>query len=345
MPTREEINALIRKEQNSKRLFDAVNRGDKEAAKDLLELGPDEININVKNRYDQTPLHIAAEKGCTETVELLLKEGADINAENSDGQTPLHEAVWNGYTETVKLLLDKKANVNTKDNYGKTALDYASERSHNDSERSHNDIVGILIQRIRQQKNSQNLLDALKRGDKEAVEILLELGPNEIDINDEECGVTPLHLASSIGYIDIIRMLLEKGADINAQDNYGQTPLYYASGQNNVEIVRMLLEGGADIEAKDKSGETVLYQAVRSKNAEMIELLLNRGADIEAKDNSGETALDLAARYEYHDIAVMLKQKNMHQEQSSNHSPSKPSPRPSKARLGKNSKKLKGPKR
>ena len=96
--------------------------------------------------------------------------------------------------------------------------------------------------------------------------------------------------------IDIINILLEKGADINAKDNYGRTPLMHAIQYGcSEEVIKILLEKGADINAKDNYGWTPLMHAIHECECEcskeVIKILLEKGADINAKNNYGWTPL------------------------------------------------------
>ena len=106
--------------------------------------------------------------------------------------------------------------------------------------------------------------------------------------------------------IDIINILLEKGADINAKDNYGWTPLVQAihececgcECECSKEVIKILLEKGADINAKDNYGRTPLMHAIQyGCSEEVIKILLEKGADINAKDNYGRTPLMHAIQY------------------------------------------------
>ena len=82
-------------------------------------------NVSIKDRIGSTPLHSAATQGHTDTVELLLNSGAYVNSKDDNGSTPLHDAATEGHTETVELLLNKGAKINRKDGLGDTPLHYA----------------------------------------------------------------------------------------------------------------------------------------------------------------------------------------------------------------------------
>ena len=88
-----------------------------------------------------------------------------------------------------------------------------------------------------------------------------------------------------------IKYLIERGADVNAKEEYGNTPLHWASIENHIELAKLLIERGADVNAKRNDGETPLHQASWKNRIETAKLLLERGADLEAKCNRGKTPL------------------------------------------------------
>lgn len=125
------------------------------------------------------------------------------------------------------------------------------------------------------------------------VRLLLEKGA-DIEARDKE-GNQPLYYAVIMDNKDMVRLLLEKGADIEARNKEGNQALYYALVLNYKAMLRLLLDKGADVEAKDKLGNTALFNAVISEKEAIIRLLLEKGADVEAKNISGVTARELAS--------------------------------------------------
>ncbi len=93
----------------------------------LIEKGAD---VNLKDRYGETPLHYAAENGSTRMAEFLIASGADVNAKNAKGETPLHSATLWGYRQMVELLIAHGADLKAKTNEGQTAVDIATQQDY-----------------------------------------------------------------------------------------------------------------------------------------------------------------------------------------------------------------------
>ena len=122
------------------------------------------------------------------------------------------------------------------------------------------------------------------------VKALIEKGE---DVNQEYDYEYPLHVAVKKQLISVTRLLLEKGANVNALAYAGNTALHVASEKENIFIVKLLIEFGADVNIKDDEGWTALHFAGMQVNYEIVELLLKKGAVPNIKNEHGETFLDL----------------------------------------------------
>jgi hypothetical protein len=107
---------------NDQKLLEASKNGNLEEVKKAINNG---ANINAKNNYGATPLHLACYNGYLEIVECLVENKAEINAKNNDGYPPLHLACDKGHLDIVKYLIKNGANINAKDNEGYTPCDMA----------------------------------------------------------------------------------------------------------------------------------------------------------------------------------------------------------------------------
>lgn len=134
------------------------------------------------------------------------------------------------------------------------------------------------------------------------VKTLLNYG---MDPNRKNGGDPLLHYAVGCGP-DIVELLLDRHAQINALNDAGRSALFFALIDHDIETANMLLNRGADLTIKDKHGDTALHLAVQSGNAKAIKLLLDYGANINALDGNGRTAIFLALTHKSFDNMAML---------------------------------------
>jgi len=138
------------------------------------------------------------------------------------------------------------------------------------------------------------LMIAVSAGRLEVVRFLL--GCTNCEVNHRNCnGQTSLHYAASKNHVEIARMLLENGADVNAQDKYGNSPLHRASALGHMNITQILLkQKGVRVDLTDREGNTPLHIAVEDENDSVALCLVRHGADINRQNNMERTPLDLA---------------------------------------------------
>lgn len=138
---------------------------------------------------------------------------------------------------------------------------------------------------------NRQLLAAVRRADVSAVTTLLDAGADveARDVRFNE-GETPLHHAARTGRVELARLLVARGANVNTAAPSGFTPLHVASGLNRREMAKYLLDAGANPNAVDMRG-TPLHAATAQGNTEIVELLLQRGADPNAQDRFQNTPL------------------------------------------------------
>jgi uncharacterized protein len=189
--------------------IEAARKGDNETVKRFLGAGMDDNLVDKRDDERSTVLMVAAMAGQTETTKLLISSGARVNDKTKLGRTALTWASWRGMTDTVKVLLAAGADVNTRDEYGGSPLNFA-----------------------------------VSRGRLETVIVLLNAGANP-NFHHTESGQTALIDATVRGYIDVVRVLLEKGAKVNDQDVNGRKPVDWARRLNRVEIEVLLRKAAA----------------------------------------------------------------------------------------------------
>lgn len=185
-------------------------------------------DVNYRSGDGSMPIHSAARYGSFEAVEYLIKHGADPLARDGDGNTPLMAASCGGNLKLVKYLLEEK----------------------------NSDI------------HAKNL-----------------------------SGWTPLYWAVLDAHIEIIQYYLASGADVNVRTRDKETVLMlavgrsFASDDESIAIARILIEAGAELNAQDKSGNSVLIHAIKRDNPTVMDFLLESGASCSLFDRKGNTPL------------------------------------------------------
>ncbi|OLQ12301.1 Kinase D-interacting substrate of 220 kDa [Symbiodinium microadriaticum] len=147
------------------------------------------------------------------------------------------------------------------------------------------------------------LFCACCEGHVEIVRLLLEAGANT---GAKSSGYTALIFSSKEGHIEIVRLLLEAGADLEAGEPDNCTPLIWASDEGHAEVVHLLLEADADLDRADDHGHTALMRASRAGHVEIVRLLLEAGANKDASDDCGYTALMSASVAGHFEIVRLL---------------------------------------
>lgn len=286
-------------------LHEAARSGQVGVASWLLDHG---MHVDALNSRGWTPLHCACSGGHVELAQVLLAYGADVSTGEGDtSKTPLHHACSTGNKEMVRLLLAHEADVHAKDQ---------------DSNTPH------LVMDVRQ---GQNMLTILS--------LLLERGAN---LNEQDrIGATLLHKACDANYTDLVRfclqqgadvtlrrtgtsdkktalhfcwnvdsarLLLDHGADLNAQDWCGRTVLHrIANRGEKSDVIHFLLDRGAQADLGDSEGITALFEACHTRRVENVRILLERGANVNATDSSGRTALSRMCRNDTSLATLLLK--------------------------------------
>ena len=171
------------------------------------------------------------------------------------------------------------------------------------------------------------LMNAVSKGDMKALEKLIK---DDTDLNKQYDKITPLNLAAARNDKEMVKFLVEKGADINLEDGYGYTPLIIAIKYRNIGLAKNIIDlkpdlnaicsatgdtpltylvnankyadlcyymikNGADINKKNKEGNTPLMIAAASYNYAIVGVLVNMGADYNIKNKEGKTAIDIAS--------------------------------------------------
>lgn len=312
-----------------KALFAAVRRNDLRAVKSLLD-------PTIINAQDPTTgasvLHIAAESGYDEIIELLLEYDANMKLRDRKGKTALYLAASSDHTEIVKLLLEKQEELlsgNTYsadkpyladdaqkdiDNCGSTLLHLAASNGNKKLVRLFidecvNQEEGVDIDiATHADENETPLYCAAKNGHKEIVKLLVKNGA----VIDKA-----LYKAVANGEIVIVQCLIDCGADVNAKCEDDETLLSLAVSAGFVPIVKVLLLNNASVDDVGADGSP-LYIAASNGHTVIVELLLSKGADANKPAAHGFTPLYIASQKDHFEIVKLLIEAGADKEKASN---------------------------
>lgn len=153
-------------------------------------------------------------------------------------------------------------------------------------------------------RHGPDLLTAAKNGDIAQAREAIKRGARlDFGLNSKA-----LAMASMKGYTEIVKLLVENGADVNKKSDNGLTALMHASIGGYLEIVELLIKNGADINAKDILGETALMASSKKGYGNIMDMLIKNGADVNAKDDLGKTATVYASEKHSEDFKSMMMQ-------------------------------------
>ncbi|MBQ7577778.1 MAG: ankyrin repeat domain-containing protein [Synergistaceae bacterium] len=153
--------------------------------------------------------------------------------------------------------------------------------------------------------SDKDFVSLCKSGNVAEIESVINNGAN---VNARNRNITPLMgvLQCNVELTELAELLIKKGADINAKDNFSNTVLMRAAIRNYTKTAELLIKYGANLDAKNNIGVTALMWAIYKGYTELAELLVKKGADVNAKDNFSCTALMRAAEYGYTKTAELL---------------------------------------
>lgn len=211
---------------------------------DLLRAVASKYNLNEEDKSGFNALVIVAREGNEDLIDILLELGVDINAKNVEGETALIWAAIGGRLKTITHLLEKGASIDAVDNNGFSALHFAVSQQHQEA-------VKLLLEkgadaRLVSKTGVSGFGIAVSNGNIPIVTMFLDyMNINSTIVN---LGLPLLSYSVYFGGPSIVRLLIDKGADI--QFSAGSTflsPLYIAAIKGDAEIMRMLIEAGANI--------------------------------------------------------------------------------------------------
>ncbi|KAF4523418.1 hypothetical protein B566_EDAN007890, partial [Ephemera danica] len=268
----------------------------------VLEYLKSNIDINTSNANGLNALHLASKDGHVHVVTELLRRGATVDAATKKGNTALHIA---SLEDVVKILVQHEASVNVQSQNGFTPLYMAAQENHDNvdgftplavaMQQGHDKVVAVLLENdTRGKHNITPLHVAAKWGKTNMVSLLIEKGAN-IEAKTRD-GLTPLHCAARSGHEQVVDMLLERGAPISSKTKNGLAPLHMASQGDHVDAARILLYHKAPVDEVTVDYLTALHVAAHCGHVRVAKLLLDRKADPNARALNGFTPLHIACK-------------------------------------------------
>ncbi|XP_014289694.1 ankyrin repeat domain-containing protein 29-like [Halyomorpha halys] len=262
----------------------------------LLEAG---LDPNTKNHLDITPLALVVRAGKVECSKILLHRIADTSSTTAMEKYIINMAIASSTVDMCKLFIKYVPDLRFENN---DTLAHLIVRSSNAAEilevlEDHRVPINI--------RNKDGLAPLHLTTDPSVVRKLIHLGA---DVNfTTKYGDTALHVASANNALQAVKVLVQRGAGINIQDNDGVTALMFAANNSNSNIlVTYLLYSGADLSLKSKRGRTALHYAAEGGCSECVLTLLDNGAKLDRKDIDGFTSLHLAARGGHVGVVTLL---------------------------------------
>ncbi|GHS93191.1 hypothetical protein AGMMS49949_06200 [Alphaproteobacteria bacterium] len=276
----------------------------------LLDRG---AKTDERDKDGRTALHLAVDKANLDVVVLLLDRGAKPDVKDNEKKTPLEwvsfykkegeknktpektnlrkwekvikifelnkqgklgdlvrnsklfNAIQNGDLEAVQQLLNEGADINAKDNSDQTPL-----------------------------------FIAVSKKETEIIKLLLDTKGIAVNAKNQEAERTSLHVAARDGFYDIVKLLVEKEADVQAGDKHRSTPLHYAASNGKIDVVEFLVESGAKVDAKSIYADTPLHNASEHGHYEIVKFLIEKEADVNAKDRSSNVMVARGGRTPLH---------------------------------------------
>ncbi|MCU0534960.1 MAG: ankyrin repeat domain-containing protein [Hydrococcus sp. Prado102] len=279
---------------------------------------------------DTYPAILAARCGHPQALAVLLEAGAEPYRKDGEGLSAYDWAVKNEYSSTLDVLRrfgieGTKVSV---DEYLINAAEQGDVAAANKC--LEKGARAIARDERRKTRNYTPLMLAASQGHAEVVLLFLYAGADIdasdiVDVDDKQppalicddyesltamglfLGITPLMLAASKGHINVVRVLLDRQANLQLRDCFGRDAMSLACIKGHLEVVRALIQAGVSVNRQDVEGDTPLLMALSNQHKKLARFLIESGAEVNAQNNDGRTPLMAAAEHRsYIDIVQML---------------------------------------
>lgn len=267
-----------------------------EIALKMIRLGAD---VNTRSSETGQTVLLEAMSGDSirpEVIHLLIDSGADVHPVNSKYKTsPLMLACRRNDLVSVQKILAKQVNIDQEDDDKTTALCYASRNDADDTK-----ILELLVKKgakvnIPNAYGRNPLIEAVFSNSLKKVSFLLKNGAVINRKSNGFGGVSAISEAVSGEHLEMVKLLIDQGADISITRDGGETVLLEAiRSEKSTAIVQLLIEKGVDVNRSNDDKQTPLMKAAQYNLPDIVKLLLDAGATKEGRDIYGRTALDVA---------------------------------------------------
>jgi len=269
------------------------------------------VDVDAVEQYSwQTPLMCAVTSvdADIDMVRFLVGNGADVNAVGGEfhQDTVLSLAVQSGNLDKIRFLLDAGSNIHYQRPHGYDALIDAMHGRDISKDKNLIPILELLIERGAQVSGVSSYGESALRvasrvGRFDAVKVLLAAGAEPTLLE-----WTELMHEITLGSLDGVKALLDKGADLCARDYWDRTPWLLSLHVGDLEKAKLLLQSGADRSARGRCGKVPLMYPIEHNRADILEWLIEEGFDIEATDDFDTTPLMVAAECDATDCVDIL---------------------------------------
>ncbi|XP_055599772.1 serine/threonine-protein phosphatase 6 regulatory ankyrin repeat subunit B isoform X4 [Uranotaenia lowii] len=267
--------------------------------------------MNRQSSIGWTPLLIACNRGHMELVNTLLANHARVDVFDNEGRSALHLAAEHGYLQVCDALITNKAFINSKSRVGRTALHLAAMNGYTELVkfliRDHNAVVDILTLR-----KQTPLHLAAASGQMNVCKLLLELGAN-IDATDD-VGQKPIHVAAQNNYSEVAKLFLQQHPNlVMATSKDGNTCAHIAAMQGSVRVIEELMKFDRNgvISTRNKlTDSTPLQLAAEGGHADVVKVLVRAGASCTDENKSGFTAVHMAAKNGHGQVLEVMRSTN-----------------------------------
>ena len=273
-------------------LMIACRKGNIDVINVLLNAGAD---TDIADAYGYTWLHFAVEGGCSKQVlHAILGHGADVNATNKYNETALKTACEKGNEDIINVLLNAGADPNIVDDGGFTGIHHAT------SGKCSKEIFQAIIDNgdvnATSKENTTALMIACEKGNEGATDVLLKAGADP-NIADGDGNTWIYYAVAGNCRKGLLQAILDHGSDVNAINTNNVTPLMVACKKGNVDAINVLLKSGADPNMIDKSGATWTNHAIDGDHSiETLQAVLAHVGDAYATDNHNFIDIMLARK-------------------------------------------------